>query len=367
MRVERDTAYFALPFAAGTGLIAFIPAFHNHSSAPVLAVVSACMVTLMHPNHKSLNNRLLYIIISILALCCGALTSLTDKITLTGLNAMPQFMAAPLQNFNSSLKDIIISLPFHNKEVNYLITALITGGRGLLPDTLISAFRDSGASHILALSGFHLGIIYGILKYMTSPAGNSHSIKVTRSILIILLCGFYTAATGAGPSIARAFLFILLGETASWAGRHRDSGQLLCSAIVIQLMISPESIKDVGFQLSYAAMAGIAWIYPFLNRFWPDADNGIVYKILKRSWSCAAVSIACQITTAPLAWAYFGTFPKYFLLTNLIALPLTATCIPAALLTILLFSLGICPDMLIYLTEQLTGSLILSLKLISSF
>ena len=83
-------------------------------------------------------------------------------------------------------------------------------------------------------------------------------------------------------------------------------------------------------------------------------------------WNSAAMSIACQITTAPIAWLYFGTFPQYFLLTNLIALPLTSILIPASAVTLMLYKTGICPDLLIRITEWLTELLIRALEIIAS-
>ena len=78
------------------------------------------------------------------------------------------------------------------------------------------------------------------------------------------------------------------------------------------------------------------------------------------------MSVACQITTGPIAYAYFGTFPEYFILTNLIALPLTGLLIPAALLTLAASELGICPDMMSRVTELLVTVLSDSLGVIST-
>ena len=71
----------------------------------------------------------------------------------------------------------------------------------------------------------------------------------------------------------------------------------------------------------------------------------------------ASLSISCQITTGPLAWHYFKSFPSHFLLTNLLAVPLTGAIIPASLLTVLLHDLNICPDILIRFTELLVSTM----------
>ena len=89
-------------------------------------------------------------------------------------------------------------------------------------------------------------------------------------------------------------------------------------------------------------------------------------KAARKVWNAAAMSVACQLTTAPLAWHSFGTFPKHFLITNLISLPLTGIIIPAIIITLCLQTLGICPTFIISITEQLITALIRSLEIISS-
>ena len=143
------------------------------------------------------------------------------------------------------------------------------------------------------------------------------------------------------------------------------------AALIIQIVISPTAVRSAGFQLSYAAMAGIAFIYPYLKDFWPSGgDNPTsLYSRLdlpRRIWESAALSISCQITTGPLAYLYFRSLPMHFILTNLIALPLTTALIPAALVTIVLHGAGICPDAAIRFTEWLAHSLLRSLEIIST-
>jgi competence protein ComEC len=143
---------------------------------------------------------------------------------------------------------------------------------------------------------------------------------------------------------------------------------MILTAMFIQLIIEPAAIKDVGFQLSYAAVAGIAWIYPHLRSFWPgnpSDDKGMV-KGLRWIWNSAALSIACQVTTGPLAYIYFHSFPMQFILTNLIAIPLTGLIIPSALLTLVASSFGCCPDILLRITEMLVTALSESLYIIST-
>ena len=266
------------------------------------------------------------------------------------------------------MQDAIDRLPFRDDRCNALAKALVTGEKADIPESVISAFSSSGASHILALSGLHLGIMYGIINRLFSIFGNHHRIWIPRSAVIILMCGFYTLATGAGPSIVRSFLFILLAESARLSHRHASTGQLLFAAIIIQLTISPQSVRSAGFQLSYSAMAGIAFILPHLQSMWPGSifDDRPFTKCIRKIWNICAMSISCQLTTAPLAWLHFGTFPKHFLLTNLLALPLTAMIIPVLLVTLLLESFGICPQLALSACEALLTALISALEVIGT-
>ena len=142
---------------------------------------------------------------------------------------------------------------------------------------------------------------------------------------------------------------------------------MVCTALILQLTLFPLSAKSVGFQLSYAAMSGIAFILPGLKSFWRGSiyDDRPFIRCIRRIWNACAMSISCQITTAPLAYLYFGTFPKHFLLTNLMALPLTGLVIPAIITTVVLESLGICPHFAVRLTEALISTLIYILDVIA--
>lgn len=144
-------------------------------------------------------------------------------------------------------------------------------------------------------------------------------------------------------------------------GRRSNLKGILAASLMIHLAFDPTSAADIGFQLSYAAMFGIAYIYPQLKGFWRNDWPG-----LRWIWNSAALSISCQMTAGPLAYHYFGTFPKYFLLTNLSAAPLAGIIIPSALVTVLLTASGCCPEFMINITEWLTTAMTDTLKIIAS-
>ncbi len=369
MNLERDFAGFVLPFAAGiflstgTELIRFT--YQPLACTASFAAVSAVVLVMLHPHGKRLRANSAWAFMVLLGLAAGIFSGSTA--CMTGLSAAPSRFGTWAAGFGHSLGDAIDGIPFENRQTNAVIKALVTGERNDIPRHVTDAFRDSGASHILALSGFHLGIVYAAVRWSLSWTGNSVKASRRRSVLIILLCGFYTLATGAGPSIVRAFLFILLGETAGMLHRRQTTAVLLMSSLLIQLALSPSSIRSVSFQLSYAAMSGIAYIYPWLRDFWPGnpQEDRAFTRSVRRIWNSAALSIACQLTTGPLAYLHFESFPKHFLLTNLIALPLAGLIIPSGLAVLVLHSFGICPIIMVKAAEALVQALSAALEIIA--
>lgn len=260
------------------------------------------------------------------------------------------------------LREVIESIPFGHEQSAALIKALLTGERSSLSRATVLAFRASGASHLLALSGLHLGFIYLIIRRICSliPWRGRAASRV-RAAITVGLCGFYTLMTGAGASIVRAFLFICIRETAGICPERKSvPGRTLLWALTIQLAISPTSISSIGFQLSYLAMAGITFILPWMQSWYPPSKDP-----LRKLWDTAALSISCQVTTAPLAWWYFRTFPQYFLITNIIAMPLCSAVMTLSIATVALYAIGICPEWLITVTDLSVQSIIAALRIIS--
>lgn len=265
------------------------------------------------------------------------------------------------------LRATIDAIPYPSETTGPLVKALLTGDKSDLPKEITGIFRDSGASHILALSGLHLGVLYLLLTRLTSPLGNSPKARKSRYSLIIVAALFYSIMTGATPSIIRAFLFITINETARLLGRKREPVRVLLAALTVQLALKPDVISSVGFQLSYMAMAGIFLLYPTLERIYPAPSGSRLSRFnpFRKIWNAAMLSISCQIFTGPIAWYYFHTFPKYFILTNLVALPLTSAIMTLSVATIALSFFGICPEPLVILNDHAMQALVFCLEIIS--
>ena len=368
MIVERETAGFALPFIAGVLLAAYSGYGLASYYLPVPIAASLSAVLLMHPIRRRLATEWQWLLIIILAFSAGAICGLTSAYIGVCDTGSYRSLTEWAEGWGLRMQEAIDRLAFRDKNCNAVAKALITGERCDITKETVMIFRKSGASHILALSGLHLGIIYSIITRALSFIGNDRRIWIPRSVFIICVCGFYTLATGAGASIVRAYLFICLSEFGRLADRQRSTAQLFFAAIIIQSAISPSSVKTIGFQLSYAAMAGIAFILPWLKSFWPGSihDDGAFTKVTRKIWDACAMSISCQITTAPLAYIYFGTVPSNFLLANLLALPLTGMAIPCILAALALDSFGICPVFVTEAVELLILTLVRTLEIISA-
>ena len=290
----------------------------------------------------------------------GAFCTLTD--TFTGAETVT-FLERWASTLGGRLRDFIDSIPFPSEGTAPLLKALLTGDRSELSRDTVRVFRESGGAHLLALSGLHIGILYLFLSRLLWPLGNSLRARGIRYVLTVLAAAIFTLVTGASPSIVRAFLFIFINETARLSGRPRNALRVLSTALLVQLVLNPSAITSVGFQLSYLAMAGIFLLYPRLEAWWPKGPR---IDPLRKVWQAAALSISCQAFTGPLAWYRFHTFPTYFLITNLFAMPVTTLLMGSAVTTLALRSLGCCPAFLIQVTDTLSGVLTRILQIISS-
>ena len=361
MRDVGDLAALCLPFTAGTAAAAALAGAAGGGAAGAASgaalAAAAGLLALLSLRHTG---RLPYcILFFLLGVFCYLSSSLRPAYAEPG--PVGRLAAGAL----AGPKRLIDGIPFPHSDSRSLVAALLTGDRSGLTAAQTASFRASGASHILALSGLHLGVIYLIISRILSVFGNSIPARRIRSVLTILLAGCYTLVTGAGPSIVRAFLFILIRETCALFPERRISPvRTLMMALTIQLAIQPRVITSLGFQLSYLAMTGIVILYPRLEAWYPA--DGPRLQPLRRVWQAAALAVSCQVFTAPLTWIRFHSFPKYFILTNLLALPMTSALMVASVAALAFQAIGGCPPFLASAVDFLASSLLFTLGVISS-
>jgi competence protein ComEC len=211
-----------------------------------------------------------------------------------------------------------------------VLNALTLGDKKDLDQELKQAYSSSGATHILAVSGLHVGIISAILSLLFSFLERKQNGKRIKNILCILCLWCYAALVGFSPSVTRAtvmFSFVLAGQM-----MHRRISiynSLAASAFFICLF-RPFDLFDAGFQLSYCAVISIVYFQPAIYRL-----ICVRHKVTDYFWQLLSVSFAAQIGTLPITLASFHQFPNYFLLTNVFVIPLTGVIVylSAALLS----------------------------------
>ncbi|MGN0189812.1 MAG: ComEC/Rec2 family competence protein [Candidatus Cryptobacteroides sp.] len=366
MDLKRRTVGLTLPFIFGDAAAIFCGTkFYHWTDGPVtagcvvlaaLAFLSFRIVIDIRKGDISARDTLLT---AACVFLCGFFCGLAASLPTAG--PVPNPLEEFLSDARNALTGSVSAAGFRDGRCEAIVRALLTGDRSLLDPGTKAAFRGSGASHILALSGFHLGIIYLLLSKSLAPIGRSPAAIKVKSAVICLATGFYSVLSGGSPSIVRAFLFILLNEACSMSLRKPQGAGLLSASLMLQLTFSPLTITTISFQLSYLAMSGIVFIFPAMKEWWGGRKG-----ILKKIWETCALAISCQVFTAPAVWAYFGTFPTYFLLTNLIATPLVTLIMFLSLAATALSAAGACPEILVSADEKLIKALLFCLETISS-
>ena len=214
--------------------------------------------------------------------------------------------------------------------IRAVVKALAYGYQDEIPAVIEESFRQSGAIHLLALSGMHLGLLYGLLLKLLALIGNSPTAKRIRSTVIIAALWAFTIFTGCGVSILRAAVMFSIYEAGVLAGRRRNGINALSLSAIIITVADPSAPSGISFQLSYAAMTAIFLIFPHLRAIVKTRN-----RISGRIADACAMTIACQATTAPIILLHFGTFAFYSLLANLLCSPIVSIAmllIPAVLI-----------------------------------
>ncbi len=212
-----------------------------------------------------------------------------------------------------------------------IVSALLLGYRENLDEDLRREFAGAGAMHVLCVSGLHVGIIFLVLKTFLAFLLKLPGGLYVRTLCIVLLIWLYAAITGFSPSVLRAsvmFSFVAVGQSFK---RPTNIYNTLSASAFVLLVSNPLMIAHIGFQLSYLAVLSIVSLQP-----WIQGLLRVRNKLLNKLWSILTVSVAAQLATGPLALHYFHQFPNYFIVTNLLVIPLASLIIYLALLSMCL-------------------------------
>lgn len=211
-----------------------------------------------------------------------------------------------------------------------VLQALLLGEREGIPEEIVESFNRAGVSHILAISGLHVGIIAFISFFIAKALMRSSEYLLLRFNIFKVAALFsaipvigYAFIAGLRISTIRAAVMILCYLAALLAGRGRDLLNILAFAAFLILVISPASLFDISFQLSFTAVASIILVTPALGGVIPQAAGG---RILGRGINAIVlfvmVSLAAVIGTAPLIALYFNRISTITLVSNLFVIPI---------------------------------------------
>ena len=231
-----------------------------------------------------------------------------------------------------------------------VVAAMTLGDKSQLTKELRDTYAVSGASHILALSGLHLGIIYTLLSLLLSR----RRWQVISQVVIIVCIWLFVFLVGMSASVVRSAVMITVYALLSLGHRDKMSVNTLAFAAIVMLLFNPKSLFDVGFQLSFMAVLAILLFYPLFESVWSQQFL-FGHRLFRWLWTTLAVSCAAQIGVAPLIAYYFGRFSCYFLLTNLVVVPAATLILYLSLLVLLIPSLAY---LLIYIVDALNQLLL---------
>ncbi|TXF89916.1 ComEC family competence protein [Neolewinella aurantiaca] len=193
-------------------------------------------------------------------------------------------------------------------------SALVIGQRDLIIEEVKSAYTDTGAVHVLAVSGLHVGIIFMILTFFLERVLRLNRTNFGRVaiILISVVCIWaFALVSGLSASVQRAAIMFSLLAVGRIAFRKIHVFNTLSVAALVMLIYQPVQLFHVGFQLSFMAIIGIVAFTNYLDR--------LVYLpgiVARKSWSAISASTGAQLGTLPLSLLYFRQFPAYFMVSG---------------------------------------------------
>ena len=271
------------------------------------------------------------------------------EVNMTSLSLLERTRIAAL-TYRQHLIDKYSQLGMHEDELAVAM-AMTLGDKSRLTGHLRDLYSVSGASHVLALSGLHIGIIYMLMVVLVGY----RRWRLLRETVLILGIWAYAFLTGLSPSVTRAAVMLTIYSLASLLGRDRMSLNALAFTAVIMLAAHPLNLYDVGFQLSFMAVLSILLFYRLLFGLVPEQVLNCVgwgnVRPLRWAWAMVVVSVCAQLGTAPLTMFYFGRFSVYFLLTNFVVIPLAYAIL---MLTVLLMVASVWPAAQLWLAGVLS-------------
>ncbi len=250
-----------------------------------------------------------------------------------------------LYGLAASTRDQIVSKfrksHFDDRELS-IIQALLLGQRQDIDPATYDTYKKAGAVHILAVSGLHIGVILWLLQLLLSPLERLPKGKTIKLLAVVVLLWAFALLAGLSASVIRAVGMFSFVAYALYLNRPANTFNIMAlSMFFILLVFDPALLFQVGFQMSYAAVFAVVWIYPLFQKFWRPKTW-----FLRKGWQLLSVSMAAQLGVFPISLLYFHQFPGLFFISNLLLVPFLGVLLGIGILIIVLALFNRLPDFL---------------------
>ena len=243
-----------------------------------------------------------------------------------------------------------------------ILSAMTLGYKRDLDPEIRQVFTASGAMHIMAVSGFHVGIVYGFLAFFLGFLNRTKAGRLIFMILSVLALWSFAFITGLPPSAMRASTMLSLVILGKYVNRKTNTYNSLAASAFILLIINPNNLFEMSFQLSYSAVFGIVFLQSKLAAIFPVKN-----KIANYFWALLTVSVAAQFATSPFSVYYFSQFPTYFWISNLFVIPAAAVIIPLAIGMLIFSGIPVISALFSWVINFIISTLYFLLKGIEQF
>ncbi len=234
-----------------------------------------------------------------------------------------------------------------------LVNALLLGQRQELSQEVYTNFASAGVVHILAVSGLHVGILMLLLRVLFKPLERLPRGNTIKIVAIVLFLWMFACITGLSPSVLRAVTMFSFLAYALESNRETGTINTLVASAFVLLLVNPNLLFHVGFQMSYLAVFAIVWIQPKLAKLYKPRNY-----FDKLLWGILTVTIAAQIGVGPLSVYYFNHFPGLFFITNLVILPFLGIVLGGGIFIIILASFNSLPELFTKIYTTILESLV---------
>lgn len=223
------------------------------------------------------------------------------------------------------IKTLENNLP--DKRIVGLAEAMIIGYRDDLDKDLLTSYVNTGVVHIIAISGLHLSLIFMIIDFFVRLCLGKKRTDIVGLFITIPILWSFALLTGSSASVIRSALMLTVVLIAKALNKKTNGLNALLASALILLIHNPQTLYDIGFQLSYTAVASILIFDPIIKK-----SVYVQNPILLKCWEMISITLSAQMLTTPITIFYFHQFPTLFLFTNLLAVPLSSIILISELL-----------------------------------